>query len=115
MTLPRERDWREVVIERYKRVGSPRLGPLQVKVSLPFLGLMDEAAQRMNANRSTFIRRSIAVQIAHVLGRDVNSILRYCPEPKRWGFTGFPGSVQDDGTNIELWCPHPGCSGSHLH
>jgi hypothetical protein len=114
MTLPRERDWREVLMERYKRVGNPRMGPLQVKVSLPFLQLMDEAAKRMNANRSTFIRRAVAVQIAHVLQRDVHGILRYCPDPKPWGFDGFPGSEMDDGTNIEQWCPHPGCRGSHL-
>lgn len=102
-------------MERYKRVGNPNLGPLQVKVALPFLRLMDEAAERVGANRSTFIRRAIAVQIASVLGRDVNGILRFCPEPKPWGFSAFPGKAMDDGTGIEAWCPHPGCDGSHLH
>lgn len=101
-------------MERYKRVGNPRMGPLQVKVSLPFLRLMDEAARRMNVNRSTFIRRSVAVMIARVLDRDVHGILRYCPDPKPWGFNQFPGSAMDDGTGITMWCTHPGCDGSHL-
>jgi hypothetical protein len=114
LTLPRERDWREVVMERYQRKGNPRLGPLQVKVSLPFLGLMDEAAQRLNVNRSTLIRRAVAVQIAAVLGRDIAGVLRYCPNPKPWGFNGWPGEEMDDGTGIEHFCPHPGCDGSHL-
>ena len=101
-------------MERYKRVGNPTLGPLQVKVSLPFLKLMDEAAKRMNVNRSTFIRRAVAVQIAKVLDRDVYGILTYCPEAKPWGFDKFPGKKMDDGSGIQNWCTHPGCSGSHL-
>lgn len=101
-------------MERYKRKGNPNLGPLQVKVSLPFLGLMDEAAKRKNVNRSTFIRRAVAVQIAAALRRDVYSILRYCPEPKPWQFNGYPGKEMDDGRGIQQWCPHPGCDGSHL-
>lgn len=114
MTLPRERDWKEVLMERYKRVGNPRLGPLQIEVALPFLNLMDAAAQRMNVNRSTFIRRALAVQIAHVLQRDIGGILRYCPSAKPWAFKGFPGREMDDSAGIEMWCPHPGCNGSHL-
>lgn len=114
MTRPREGDWRDNVMKRYKRVGNPNLGPLQVKVSLPFLELMDAAAQRMNVNRATFQRRAIAIQIAHVLGRDVHGILRYCPSSKPWGFNGWPGTEMDDGQGIEHWCPHPGCNGQHL-
>lgn len=114
MTKPREGDWRTTVLERYKRKGNPSLGPLQVKVSLPFLALMDEAAKRLNVNRSTFIRRAVAVQIARVLDRDVHGILRYCPSPKPWEFNGFPGTDTDDGSGIHNWCTHPGCRGKHL-
>jgi hypothetical protein len=114
MTRPREVDWREELMERYKRVGNPRLGPLQVKVSLPFLRYLDRAAQTMGVNRSTFIRRACAVQIAHVLHRPVREITAQCPSPKPWGFDKFPGKDIDHGADIEQWCPHPGCDGSHL-
>lgn len=114
MTRPREGDWRVELMERYKRVGHPRLGPLQVKVSLPFLRRLDAAAKSVGVNRSTFIRRAVAVQVATVLGVDVRTILVHSPSPKPWGFDRFPGSDIDDGTGITTWCTHPGCDGSHL-
>lgn len=107
-------DWRDNLMQRYKRVGSPRLGPLQVKVSLPFLSMLDNAARTMGVNRSTFIRRACAVQMAAVLHKPVRSILAYSPSAKPWGFDKFPGKDVDLGMDIEHWCPHPGCDGSHL-
>jgi hypothetical protein len=109
-------DWRANIMERYSRKGHPRLGPLQVKVALPFLRLMDEAARRRGVNRSTFIRRSVAVQIAAALDRDLLLLLRLCPSAKPWGgqFELYTAEQVDEGERIEAWCPHPGCDGSHL-
>lgn len=102
-------------MERYRRKGNPRLGPLQVQVALPFLSLMDEAAKRIGVNRATFIRRALAVQIAAILGRDIHSVLRYSPSAKPWGVNhGSNKDTTDDGDGIEWFCPHPGCRGSHL-
>lgn len=102
-------------MERYKRKGNKHLGPLQVKVSLDFLKILDEAAKRRNVNRATFIRRACAVQMASVLDRDLLLILRLGPSAKPWGNTGARNlDTSDDGDGIENWCTHPGCDGRHL-
>ena len=114
MTLPRERDWREVILERYKRKGNPHLGPLQVKVALPFVRAMDAAAKKEDTTRATFIRRAVAVQLVRVLGGSVHDYLTLCPSSKRYGTAGSQGDGFDTGEDIGRWCPHPGCNGLHL-
>lgn len=116
MTRPRERPWQEVVIERYRRKGNPKLGPLQVKVALPFVRYLDAAAKVENVTRATFIRRACAVQMQRVLGGSITQYLLLCPESKPYGTRGglFDTNDFDTGQDIEQWCPHPGCDGSHI-
>lgn len=93
--------------------------PLQFSCTIAFVRYIAAAAQRMNMNRSTYIRRVLAVHAAHVLGIDVRTILRESPVPREWDAKTIPPPLMardasDVGDGIEAWCPHPGCTGEHL-
>jgi len=94
------------------------LKPLQFACTVQFLHYVMEAAKVMGMNRSTYVRRVLAVHAAHVLNVPVRTILWESPEAKRWGYTTIAPQLRrkerDDGAGIEMWCPHPGCTGEHL-
>lgn len=116
MSNPRQEDWREVLLRRYAGTRNGRLGPLQVMVNPEFLAITDEAAKRLDVNRSTMIRRSVAVQAAATLGIRVHPVLALMPSAKGWQSHGSRVNDGPDlGDRIELWCPHPGCDGGHLN
>lgn len=103
-------------MERYRRRGNPKLGPLQVKVALPFVRYLDAAAKAENVTRATFIRRACAVQMQRVLGGSISDYLNLCPSSKPYGTKGgvFTAEEFDMGDGIGHWCPHPGCDGTHI-
>jgi hypothetical protein len=120
-------DWREVVMARYvdarKRNGfsSGRfrrdLHPLQFSCTKEYAAFLQAAAQQVNVNRSTFVRRALAVGMASVLKVDVRDILYHSPKPRPFGpirQVGLGAGEHDMGDGIESWCPHPGCDGEHL-
>lgn len=88
---------------------------MHIEVHVALLQWIEQACQRLNVNRSTFIRRSIAVQVASVLGIPIAEVIHNLQSPSI-----YHGPVQkdrggrDDGEGIEAFCPHPGCSGQHL-
>ena len=105
----------------HKRTGTVfgrDLKPLQFACTLQFLHYVMAAAEAMAANRSTYVRRVLAVHAAHVLGVPVRTILWESPDPKVWGYHPVAPQLRtkerDDGEGIEGWCPHPGCTGEHL-
>lgn len=79
-----------------------------------FVALMDAAAKVTGYNRSTFMRRAIAIQVAHVLKMPVHQVLWHSPAPGPYGGRQFYAGKRDHGEDIENWCPHPGCEGEHL-
>jgi hypothetical protein len=96
----------------------PDMKPLQFSCTTHFLNYVAAAAEAMGVNRSTFIRRTLAVQAAAVLGVDVRLILFESPQALAHGVHALPRQlsegVRDHGEGIEAFCPHPGCAGGHL-
>jgi hypothetical protein len=94
------------------------LKPMHLACTVGFVVYVNRAAAAMGVNRSTFVRRAVAVHAAHALGIDVRTILWESPRARAWGEHTLPREqsrgLRDDGTGIENWCPHPGCDGSHL-
>lgn len=88
--------------------------PLQLQTTVEFVSLCDEAARRMNVNRSTFYRRAIAVVASRILDIDPRVLLWETPAPGPYGVNVMRTSARDEGAGIEAWCPHPGCDGEHL-
>lgn len=120
-------DWREVVMERYvearRRSGFSAgrfrrdLHPLQFSCTKEYAAFLSAAAQQLDVNRSTFVRRALAVAMAHVLQVDVRDILYHSPKARPYGplrHVGEGAGQHDTGEGIEAWCPHPGCDGAHL-
>lgn len=118
--------WQENILAKHretvaaKRIGGPfgrDLRPLQFYATVEFVRFLDAAAKAKGVNRSSFVRRALAVAAAGVLGTDVRRILFESPCVKTASVEKAIGStagVRDDGSGIESWCPHPGCSGEHL-
>lgn len=94
------------------------LKPLQFSATLKFMAYVHAAAEKMDANRSTYIRRALAVHAANVLGVSVLDVLYESPVNRVAHELHNPGiqqqGLRDLGEGIEAWCPHPGCDGSHL-
>jgi hypothetical protein len=92
--------------------------PLQFACTRQFMVYVVAAAEAMGVNRSTYVRRVIAVHAAHVLGIDVRTILFESPKARAFGAgpmrRDLTMGARDDGDGIEGWCPHPGCEGDHL-
>jgi hypothetical protein len=89
------------------------LKPMNFSCTVAYVLYVNRAARAMGVNRSTYVRRALAVHAAHVLGIDVREILWESPAPRRWDPQQAKG-LRDDGFGIGAWCPHPGCDGSHL-
>lgn len=80
-----------------------------------FTALVKTAARVRGVNQATYIRRVMAVAIAHDLHMPVLDVLYHSPGTGAWGAgQDVPGS-RDSGAEIDNWCPHPDCNGSHLN
>lgn len=99
----------------YDGAFSGHLAPIRVHGAPEFVVMMDAAAKRRGVNRSSWIRRTLAVGIAHDLGINIRSVLHWSPAIGPYGKQiQWQRGGRDDGTGIEQWCPHPGCTGDHL-
>lgn len=96
----------------------------QVRIWWPFIRHLDAAALVKGVNRSTYIRRALAVAMAYDLDMDVRDLLQHTihpdasrfrdpKRPRQRGKSAF-APTRDDGVGIEKWCPHPGCDGTHI-
>lgn len=90
------------------------LSPTRVHLDLAFVGLIDRAARTRDVNRSSYMRRAIAMMIAHDLGMDIRDVLWHSPAIGRHGKHQTNRGKRDRGEGIESWCAHPGCEGKHL-
>lgn len=89
--------------------------PLNFATSSEFMVLLDRAAREVrDVNRSSYVRRAVAMLVAHDLGMPVHQVLWETPCVGRWGKIQNSPGERDAGEGIEAWCPHPGCSGGHL-
>ena len=75
---------------------------------------LDTAARATHLNRSTFVRRAVAVQIAHTLSLPMSQVLAASPAQGEYARVQTHRGGSDTGAGIEHFCPHPGCSGAHL-
>jgi hypothetical protein len=106
--------------KRNRRTGTvfgTELRPLQLTATIKFVRYADEAARTLNVNRSTFMRRAIAVAASKITGTDVFTILYESPAASGYGDQRMrvkTGGARDTGEGIGAWCPHPGCDGSHF-
>lgn len=104
--------------ESTKSPFGPAMKPLQFAATTGFMVFVNGAAEKVGVNRSTYIRRALAVHTAHVLGIPVRLILMESPEVRAFGAQTSPQrqalGLHDNGEGIEDWCPHPGCDGTHL-
>ncbi|HEU4913073.1 MAG TPA: hypothetical protein VFV76_14380 [Actinomycetes bacterium] len=122
-------DWQDTVMgkvgERTRKKGSRGpapypgafshdLTPLHFHCGVQFIRLVDSAARDRGVNRSTWVRRTLAVGIADALVLPVRDVLYHSPAPGPFGGHQFHRGQRDTGEGIEAWCPHPGCDGSHL-
>jgi hypothetical protein len=90
------------------------LNRLHLHLDLVFIRLLDRAAKVKDVNRSSYIRRSIAVMIAHDLGLTIQEVLIHSPAIGRYGQHQTNRGRRDRSQDIEHWCPHPGCDGKHF-
>ena len=125
-------DWQETLMERvatrldkpkvkehragavYESVFDERLQRLHLHVSVPFLFMLSKACKERGWNRSTYMRRALAVQIAKDLGVSVLDVLHRSPSEGLHGHVQRNRGGRDSGVGIETFCPHPGCTGEHL-
>ncbi len=117
MTDYTDREWAKNITEILKqkrRHKGDYLGPLQLRVSLPWLKIADMAADRRGLNRTSYVRRALSVHMAGDLGLPVHPILALLTPPRGRNDSTRKEKTFDDGTGIEDWCPHPGCDGAHL-
>lgn len=110
----------EAYIERERTVSKRSGGMLprfQFSATPIFMKAVDAAARRLGYDRSSYIRRVLALHVAHTLGYSLPALLHCCPEakpPKTPGVMFKTAPTPDDGTGIDMMCPHPGCDGEHL-
>lgn len=108
---------RRVAASRWER--KTRYIGFQIRVGRHFWGRLNDAAKVRDVTISGYCRRALTVAIVHDLGLvHLRSLLDDCPTPIPYGSRqpvarGVPAPT-DSGAGIEQWCPHPGCSGSHL-
>lgn len=93
---------------------SGTLNRLHLHLDLVFIRLLDKACRVRDVNRSSYMRRAIALQIAHDLKMPVLDVLRHSPAQGQYGRHQTERGRRDRGQGIEDWCPHPGCDGKHL-
>jgi len=87
---------------------------VHLHTSVEMVGLIDRAARVRGVNRSTLIRRAVALVVADALAMDIRDVLYHSPGHGAYGAHQTDRGSRDDGAGIETWCPHPGCDGSHL-
>lgn len=87
-----------------------------ITFSPEYLRLLDLACQKRNVNRSTYIRRAVAVLLSADLDLPVPDILWHSPTPGPYGgLASFDQrGKRDNAVGMADWCGHPGCDGSHL-
>lgn len=90
------------------------LNRTHLHLDLAFIRLLDRACQKRDVNRSSYMRRAIAVQIAHDLGMSIQSVLWHSPSVGRYRSHQINKGKRDRAEGIEQWCPHPGCGGKHF-
>jgi hypothetical protein len=98
---------------RYKSV-FPGLTRTHLFMPVSFFALIEQACQQRDVNRSTYMRRAIALTLAHDLNLPIHDVLSNSPAPGPYRSKQFNRGQSDDGADIESWCPHPGCQGEHL-
>lgn len=121
-------DWQDVVMaqlgqrhQKKARGPAPYPGsfrrdliPLHFHCAREFIGFIDKAARKRDVNRSSYVRRAIAVAIAHDLGMNIRDLLYHSPAIGAFGKHQYYRGHRDTAEGIEQWCPHPGCEGEHL-
>lgn len=90
------------------------LNRLHLHLDTVFIALLDRAARKRNVNRSSYMRRALAVLISHDLGIPVEQVLHHSPAQGRYGGVQDRRGQRDHAEGIEQWCPHPGCAGKHF-
>lgn len=90
------------------------LNRLHLHLDIVFIRLLDRAARKRDVNRSSYIRRALAVMIAHDLRLPIREVLYHSPAIGRYGQVQTNRGKRDRAQDIEDWCPHPGCDGKHL-
>jgi hypothetical protein len=90
------------------------LHPMNFNTSFEFLGLLHKAAEQRDVNTSTYVRRAVALLIAHDLDMPIHQVVWETPCPGRWGRIQNSPGERDLGEDIHNWCPHPDCDGEHL-
>lgn len=122
------KDWQERVLADHREARRRRgfsggvfrrdLHPLQFACSRDYIAYIAQAALKRGVNRSTYVRRALAVAAAADLGIDVKEILWESPKPRgpqeHIERPTVDGGARDLGHGIEDWCTHPGCDGAHL-
>lgn len=124
MATKPERPWQDVLLEKHAererkkgRVTSGVLPRMQFNAMPAFTRAVDAAARTRNYDRSTYIRRVLALHVARDLGFPLKVLLAACPVPKIPRVTGYAmenSNGHDEGEGIDKLCPHPGCDGQHL-
>jgi hypothetical protein len=90
------------------------LVPTNTSYTPEFMRLLSLAAERRDVNRSTYIRRAVALVMSADLDLPIGDILYHSPAPGRWQALQRNPGGRDEAVGIDQWCPHPGCDGSHL-
>lgn len=118
-------DWQARLLARVAEHGKDHRSQAQFRLRARprFFELVDLAALGRGVSCSVYMRRMIALGLAHDLDLDVREVLRLtahwrnalhdktdAPRDDR----GLLLSTSDDGFGITDWCPHPGCTGEHL-
>ena len=79
---------------------------------------LDAACETVDLNRSAYTRNALAVQIAHHQNLDAKELMATTPMSTGWDRYHWTTSAahrwpKDQGQHLHLFCPHPGCDGSH--
>lgn len=90
------------------------LNRTHLHMDMAFVHLIDLAAKKRDVNRSSYMRRAIALLLAHDLGLPIKDVLWRSPAIGRYGKHQTNKGKRDRAEDIRGWCPHPGCTGKHL-
>ena len=116
-------DWRDNVISAIRKpetlaekMGTRNRFLMQTSVPPSFVYLVDKATTELNYARSGWLRRAVAVALSKQLDIPLSEILATTSQVRRKDnrLPLYPDPGYDDLTEIELFCPHPGCDGSHF-
>lgn len=116
-------DWKRNVMEAVRKPealalkkGDKNKFILQGHAPPSFIYLLDKVLNTLDYAQSSYLRRSIAVQLSSHLGIPLSEIMQDTSQVRRRGtpLPRYPDPGYDDLTEIHLFCPHPGCDGSHF-